>query len=111
MLVGAWIAFATTAQDATLSTGRVALWALCFAYGGWALVWGAPSCWKWLWQRRSIFAGVQRIDGAGKVLTPVLVASWLVWGAIIGSALGAGIYQFLRYRQTSPPAQPGTTRA
>ena len=71
------------------------------AYAGWAVFWGAPASWRWFWSRRSIFSGVRRIEYFGPLYFLVCSLFWVVWGVLVFSMLGGGIYQFVRYRRSS----------
>jgi hypothetical protein len=75
---------------------------LTMAYTGWALFWGVPASWRWFWSHRSIFAGLREIKHFGPVYYLAFSLAWVVWGVIVFSIMGGGIYHFFRYRRSSP---------
>jgi hypothetical protein len=75
---------------------------LGMAYAGWALFWGAPASWRWCWKHRSIFEGLREIKYFGPLYYLACSLAWALWGAVVLSILGGGIYHFARYRRSLP---------
>jgi hypothetical protein len=75
---------------------------LGMAYTGWALFWGAPASWHWFWNHRSIFAGLRKAKHLGPLYYLTCSLAWVLWGVVVFSVLGGGIYHFVRYRRSLP---------
>jgi len=106
LLVGVQVAIETPAAGPGADTaGKVT--AACFmGYVGWALFWGAPRSWRWLWRRRTLFSVARQLRGIGWALHLALVFTWMTWGVLVASVFGAGVYQFFRYRRSRLATSP-----
>lgn len=103
-LVGFLAASETLARSQSAAEAAQVLLAgpLVMAYAGWALFWGAPASWRWFWRHRSIFEGLREIKHFGPLYYLACSLTWALWGALVCSMLGGGIYHFVRYRRSLP---------
>lgn len=116
-IVGSWLAAAAGAfcglwlgsagLSATTATGYEPVFGTLFlGYTFWAVYWGGPVCWRWLWSRRSVLDKVRKAHDFGWALSLALAISLMVWGTVFASIFGVGIHQFLRHRRSALSPQP-----
>lgn len=82
------------------------LFPILTAYAGWALVWGGVPCWRKLWSMAGYLMPSSREPMGRWLLCLGLSVTLALWGTVLASVWGGGLYQFWIYRQSRVPSQP-----